>query len=108
GAAAPALVRLAELVADEPYAARVSPLRREDLDRRREIHEVDALALGLGELLFVDDHLVATAAVDDRDVIGAEPPRGRGAVHRGVATAEDHDILPDLHRPTAICALEED
>ena len=106
-AAASALVRLAKLVADEAHAARVSPLRREDLDRRREIHEVDALTLGLGELFLVDDHLIATAAVDDRDVIGAEPPGGRCTVHRGVAATQHHDVLPHLDRAAAIGALEE-
>jgi hypothetical protein len=79
----------------------------DDLDRRCEVDELHALALGLGELLLVDDHLVAAAAVDDVDLFRAEPPRRRRAVHRGVTTAEHHDPLPHLDRPAAVCALEE-
>jgi len=51
-------------------AARVG----EDLDRRREVHELHSLACRLAELLFVHDHLVAAPSIDDVDVLGAQAP----------------------------------
>ena len=60
-------VGLAEAVADELHAGDVAVLA-EDLDRAGEELHPDALALGLAELLLVDDELGARPAVDDRDV----------------------------------------
>ncbi len=101
------LVRVAELVADEDDAAHVSVRVGEDLDRRGEIHKLNALALGLGQFLLVDDHLFAAAADDDVHVLRSEAPRGGRAVHSGVPRAEDDHALPHLDRPAAVRALEE-
>jgi hypothetical protein len=46
----------------------------QDLRRRGEVDELDALALRLGQLLFVDDHLLAAPSHDHVDVLGAETP----------------------------------
>src|SRR5205823_14874027 len=105
GAAASLLVGVAELVADEDHATHVAVRIGEDLDGRREVDELDALALGLGELLLVDDHLLAAAADDDVHVLRSEMPRRGRAVHRGVTGAEDDHALPRLDRPAAIHAL---
>ena len=82
-------VGLAEPVADEPDRGHVAVLA-EDLDRARQELHVDALALGLAELLLVDDELRAGPPVGDRDVLGAVAQAGPRTVHRGVAAA-DHD-----------------
>ena len=47
----------------------------EHLDRAGEELHPDALALGLAQLLLVDDELRAGPAVDDRDMLGAVPER---------------------------------
>ena len=47
----------------------------------------DALLLGIDCLVLVGGHLVAGPAVDDDGVIGPQPPRHPGRVHRGVAAA---------------------
>ena len=60
-------VRLAEAVADELDAGDLAVLA-EDLDRAGEELHPDAFALGLAQLLLVDDELGAGAPVDDRDV----------------------------------------
>ena len=99
-------VRLAELVADELDAGDVAVLA-EHLDRAGEELHPDALALGLAELLLVDDELGAGPAVDDRDVLGAVPERGPRAVHRGVAAADDDDVLADLDRLAEVGLLHE-
>ena len=74
GCTAAARVRGTELVADELHAAHVTALVGEHLDGACEVHELHPLALGLVELLFIDDHLVAAAAIDDGDLVGAETP----------------------------------
>ena len=99
-------VRVAELVADELDAGHVAVLA-EDLDRAREELHADALALGLAELLLVDDQLGPRPAVDDRHVLRAVPERGPRAVHRGVATADDDDVLADLDRLAEVGPLHE-
>ena len=99
-------VRLAELVADELHAGDVAVLA-EDLDRAGEELHPDALALRLAELLLVDDQLGPRPAVDDRDVLGAVAERRPRAVHRGVAAADDHDVLADLDRLAEVGLLHE-
>ena len=91
-------IRLAEPVPDEPHAGHVAVLA-EDLDRAREELHPDALALGLAELLLVDDQLGPGAAVDDRDVLRAVAQARPRAVHRGVAAADDDDVLADVRAP---------
>ena len=51
---------------------------------REPLHQ-HALLLGLLDLEVVRRHPVARAAVDDDRLLGAEPLRGAGGVHRGVA-----------------------
>ena len=102
-----ARVRIAEAVTNELHAAHVAARVSEDLDRRREVHELHPLTCRLAELLFVHDHLVAAPSIDDVDILGAQAPRGRRAVHRGVATTQDDDPLPHFHGAAAIRALEE-
>ena len=91
-------VGLAEPVADEPDAGHVAVLA-EDLDRADEELHPDAFALGLAELLLVDDELRAGPPVGDRDVLGAVAQARPGAVHRGVAAADDDDVVADDRAP---------
>ena len=58
------------------------------------------LALGVLGLLLVGGHLRARAPVDDQRLVGAQPPRRPGGVHRGVAAAVDRDAPAD-HGPLA-------
>ena len=60
------------------------------LDRRQPLHH-HALLLGLGDLDLVGGHALAVAPVDDDRLLGAEPLRGPGRVHRRVAAAVDRD-----------------
>ena len=99
-------VRLAEAVADELHAGDVAVLA-EDLDRAGEELHPDALALGLAELLLVDDELAARPAVDDRDVVGAVAQARPGAVHRRVAAADDDDVLADVQLLAEVGLLHE-
>src|SRR5439155_20448677 len=66
------------------------------------------LAPRLGELLFVDDHLLEAAAVDDADLVRAKTPGRRGTVHGRVAAAINDHALADLDRQPAVRALEEE
>ena len=102
----PGRVRLAELVADELDAGELAVLA-EELDRAGEELHPDALALGLAELLLVDHELGAGPPVDDRDVLGAVAEAGPRAVHRGVAAADDDDVLADLERLAEVGVLHE-
>ena len=99
-------VRLAEAVADELDAGDLAVLA-EDLDRAGEELHPDALALGLAQLLLVDDELGPRAPVDDRDVLGAVAQARPRAVHRGVAAADDDDVLADLERLAEVGLLHE-
>jgi len=74
GARRPLASGLPRAVPDELHAANVAARVGEDLDRRREVHELHSLACRLAELLFVHDHLVAATAVDDVDLLGPEAP----------------------------------
>src|SRR5207253_11474955 len=94
-------------VAHELHRAHVTLAVGKDLDRGRKVDELHAFALGLRELFLVHDHFVAAAPVHDVDLLGAQPPRGGGAVHRGVATAEHHDALTHLARTPPIRAPED-
>ena len=104
--AATGRVRLAEAVADELHAGHVAVLA-EDLDRAGEELHADALALGLAELLLVDDQLAARPAVDDRDVVGAVAEARPRAVHRGVAAADHDDVLADVELLAEVRLLHE-
>ena len=104
--AAAGRVGLAEAVADEPDAGDLAVLA-DDLDRAGEELHPDALALGLAQLLLVDDELGAGAPVDDRDALGAVAEARPRAVHRGVAAADDDDVGPDLERLAEVGLLHE-
>ena len=99
-------IRLAEAVADELDAGDLAVLA-EHLDRAGEELHPDALALGLAELLLVDDELGSGPAVGDRHVLGAVPEAGPRAVHRGIATADDDDVVADLERLAEVGPLHE-
>ena len=55
--------------------------------------EVDPLLLGVAQLLDAAGGLGLGPAVDAVDLLGPEAPRDAQAVHRGVAGAEDGDLL---------------
>ncbi len=99
-------VRLAEAVADELDARDLAVLA-DDLDGAGEELHADAFAFGLAQLLLVDDELGAGAPVDDRHVLGAVTEARPRAVHRGVATADDHDVRADLERLAEVGLLHE-
>ena len=64
------------------------------VDGAQPVH-LDALALGLVELLLVGGHLGLGAAVDDHRVLGAQTAGGAGGVHGGVPAAVDGDAAAD-------------
>src|SRR5215213_6261102 len=99
-------IRLAEPVPDELNGGDVAVLA-EDLDRAGEEFHPDALALCLAELLLVNDQLAAGSAVDDRDVLGPVAEAGPGAVHGGVAAADDDDVLADVQLLAEVRLLHE-
>ena len=99
-------IRLAEPVADELDAGDLAVLA-EDLDRAREELHPDALALGLAELLLVDHELGPRPPVGDRHVLRAVAQARARAVHRGVATADDDDVVADLDRLAEVGLLHE-
>ena len=99
-------VRLAEAVADELDADDLAVLA-EDLDRAGQELHPDAFAFGLAQLLLVDDQLGPCPAIGDRHVGGAVAQAGPRAVHRGVATADDDDVRPDLERLAQVGLLHE-
>ena len=79
--------------------ARILPLLvAEDLDRADQELHAHAFALGLAQLLLVDDELGAGAAVGDGHVLGAVAEARARAVHRGVAAADDDHVLADRER----------
>ena len=79
----------------------------DDLDRAGQELHPDAFALGLAQLLLVDDELGAGPPVDDRDAVGAVAQARPRAVHRGVAAADDDDVGPDLERLAEVGLLHE-
>ena len=83
------------------------PSSPSDLDRAGQELHPDALALGLAQLLLVDDQLGARPAVDDGDAVGAVAEAGPRAVHRGVAAADDDDVRADLERLAEVGLLHE-
>src|SRR5438876_3111692 len=95
-----------ETVADELDGGHVAVLV-DDLDRARQELHADALALGLAKLLLVDDELAPGPPVDDRDVLGTVTEAGPRAVHRGVAAADDDDILADVELLAEVRLLHE-
>ncbi len=68
-----------------------APLVAEVLQRRAEQLEDDPFLLGVMDLFAAGGHLLARAAVEDVDVLGAQPPRGSGRVHGHVAAAHHAD-----------------
>ena len=70
----------------------------QDLDRADQELHAHAFALGLAQLLLVDDELGAGAAVGDGHVLRAVAEAGARAVHRGVAAADDDHVLADRQR----------
>ena len=94
GPATAALIGLAQLHAhalDRAYGA-VPP---QELHRRRQVFEVDALFAGVAALFEAAGHLVVGAPVEQRHVFRAQPDGGAHAVHRRVAAA--HDDHPPTH-----------
>jgi hypothetical protein len=63
--------------------------------RRRPV--ADAHAVGLRPVLLIARrrHLVGPAAIDDGDVLGAQPARLRGGIDGGIAAADHHDPASD-------------
>ena len=104
--AAAGRVRLAEAVADELDAGDLAVLA-DDLDRAGEELHAHAFALGLAQLLLVDDELGARPAVGDGHVLGAVAQARARAVHRGVAAADDDDVVADLERLAEVGLLHE-
>ena len=66
-------------------------------DRRRPVADAHAVGLRPRLLLAGRGHLLGAAAIDDGDVLRAQPARLRGRVDRGVAAADHHDAAPDRH-----------
>src|SRR6266511_807910 len=93
--AAPLLVRLAEDHLLDLHPLHIALGIREDLDRRVEEEELDPLLLRVADLLDAGRRLRLGAAVDAADGGRAEPLRDAQAVHRGVAGADDGDVLAD-------------
>ena len=79
----------------------------DDLDRRDERLEHDALLLGGVDLFGPRGHLGARAAVEDRHLLGAEAQGGAGRVDGGVAAADHRDALADIDRAVDVVGLEE-
>ena len=65
-----------------------------------------ALVLGLGDLVLDRRHLLAGAPVEQRHV-RAEPARGARGVDRGVAAADDDDLVADVDLLADPDALQE-
>ena len=85
----------------------VAVLVADDLDGADQELHAHAFALGLAQLLLVDDELGAGAAVGDGHVRGAVAEAGARAVHGGVAAADDDDVVPDLERLAQVGLLHE-
>ena len=99
-------VGLAKPVSDEADGGDL-PVLADDLDRAGQELHPDAFALGLAQLLLVDDELGAGPPVDDRDAVGAVAEAGPGAVPRGVAAADDDDVGTDGERLAEVGLLHE-
>ena len=97
GAAAAGTVGLAELHAHAVQLLAAVGVDGDALRGGEEDH-LDALAERLLDLERLGRHLVAGAAVDELDVLGALAQRGAGAVDRGVATADDDDVVAERRR----------
>ena len=76
------------------------------LDRREPLHQ-HALLLGLLDLEVVGGHPVARAPVDDDRLLGAEPLRRPGGVHRRVAAAVDDDAAAEQRLLLALHAAQQ-
>ena len=72
------------------------PFSCDQLGRGREQDQFHSLFQGGVDLHGVGRHLVARAAVQDRHLVGAQPPGGAGGVEGGVAAADHHDLAVDL------------
>ena len=78
----------------------------DDLERRRQELVGHALVLGLGDLVLDRRHLLAGAPVEQRHV-RAEAARGARGVDRGVAAADDDDLVADVDLLADPDALQE-
>src|SRR5438552_18853507 len=61
---------------------------------RGEPDELDALLLGVADFALRPRHVGAVTAIEAAHGLGALAHRRAHAIHRGVAAADDHDILP--------------
>ena len=73
-----------------------TPLDPLALHRSGQIEELDAFFLGLLDLPDVGRHLVPRPAVDHLHLLRAQPHRGAGRVHGGVAAAQDQHGVADV------------
>ena len=72
-----------------------STVGAEEADRDGQELEAHAFLARLGDLVRVGGHLGLGAAVDERDVVGAEAERLARDVDRGVAAADHDDARAD-------------
>ena len=79
----------------------------DDFHRRGQQPQLHALVLGLFDFFLVGGHGLAAAAVDDGDVLGAEPQGGAGGVDGRVAAADHHHVLAHRHRAAEVVGAEE-
>ena len=98
-------VGLAQLHADALEAGDPFLLVAEHLDRRDEELELDALLLGVVNLLGAGRHFLARAAIDDHGRLGAEAFGGAGGVHGDVAAADRGDALALEDRRVATAGI---
>ena len=116
-AATSRVVGLAELHPLHDHGADLALVVAQDLERRRQVLDVDALLEGLLDLALDGRHLGPGAAVENGHV-GAHPPRDRrrveghpfgdaGRVDGGVATADHHHVAADLDLLARVGVVEE-
>ena len=92
-----ALVGFPEFHADALDADHAA-LFREDLKRRREKGEVDALGERVLDLARIRGHLLDRAAVHDAHLFRPKAARCPRGVDRRVAATDDHHVLPQARR----------
>ncbi len=95
--AAPARVGLAELHLHAGHGLDVPVFVPDDLGRVREQFEDDSFFFCVMHFFDPGGHLFFAAAVDDGDVLCAEPLGAARRVHGHVAAADDHRIFTHLH-----------
>ena len=100
-------VRLAQLHADHLDAVHVPVVVGEHAHRGHLKHEAHALLLGLVDLGVVGRHLLARAAIETGDLVGAQAHGRATGVHGGEAAADDRDLLAASDGPVALEVAEE-